>query len=98
MGSTHRSRALFCAPRYMSVEQLEHRRFLSASASLDPQELTVVGTKIFFTADDGVHGRELWISDGTNVGTTLVRDINPGPTDGRVTELTALGNQVFFIA
>ena len=30
-----------------------------------------------FHASDGVHGDELWITDGTATGTKLVRDINP---------------------
>ncbi|MBU6277102.1 MAG: hypothetical protein KGQ61_10730, partial [Planctomycetes bacterium] len=32
-----------------------------------------------FIADDLTHGRELWVSDGTAAGTTLVKDVNPGP-------------------
>ncbi len=33
---------------------------------------------VFFTADDGIHGRELWVTDGTPAGTRMI-DIAPGP-------------------
>jgi ELWxxDGT repeat protein len=36
-----------------------------------------MGRTLFFTARDGSHGRELWTSDGTAGGTSLVQDINP---------------------
>ncbi len=32
---------------------------------------------MFFTANDGSNGTELWKSDGTESGTSLVKDINP---------------------
>jgi len=40
-----------------------------------PRHLTRVEEQVFFTADDGIHGEELWITDGTAEGTHLVRDI-----------------------
>src|SRR6478672_10323876 len=78
MGSSIRSRRTSCAQAYNAVERLEDRRLLSASAAVDPQDLTVVGNRVFFTADDGVHGRELWVSDGSSAGTHMVKDIFPG--------------------
>ncbi|UUO06839.1 dockerin type I domain-containing protein [Blastopirellula sp. J2-11] len=39
--------------------------------------LTVVNGEVFFAADDGLHGFELWKSNGTDVGTVMVADINP---------------------
>ena len=36
----------------------------------DPGEFRALGDKLLFAADDGQHGRELWISDGTEAGTT----------------------------
>lgn len=42
-------------------------------------QLTVHGDKVYFFADDGQHGTEVWSSDGTEAGTQMVRDINPGP-------------------
>ncbi len=40
--------------------------------------LTPVGNRLFFLADDGEHGRELWVSDGSPAGTTMVKDLYPG--------------------
>jgi ELWxxDGT repeat protein len=73
-----------------------------------PSNLTAVGGSaggaIFFGADDGIHGVELWVSDGTLTGTTLVEDIYPGicsstqPCSSSPDELTAVGGTVFFNA
>jgi ELWxxDGT repeat protein len=49
--------------------------------SSDPGKLTVVGGAVYFLANDGVTGNELWRTDGTTTGTTLVKDINPGADD-----------------
>ena len=32
---------------------------------------------LFFVANDGIHGKELWESNGTVLGTSMVADINP---------------------
>ena len=53
----------------------------TAATTSGPSSLTGVGGTLFFTADDGIHGRELWKSDGTRAGTVLVKDIHPGDYD-----------------
>ena len=45
---------------------------------LYPSNLTNVNGTLFFSADDGTNGSELWKSDGTAAGTVLVKDIRPG--------------------
>jgi ELWxxDGT repeat protein len=42
----------------------------------------LVGTTLYFTADNGVNGAELWKSDGTTPGTVMVTDLNPGAGAG----------------
>ncbi len=46
-------------------------------------DLTSFGTgQVLFAADDGSHGEELWISDGTAAGTHLVADLYASPSIG----------------
>lgn len=49
-----------------------------SEAASDPSYFTIAGNKLFFSAYDIAHGRELWVSDGTTAGTKLVKDIEPG--------------------
>ena len=69
-------------------------------ASSNPMELTAVGKILYFTAYDGVHGIELWRSDGTSRGTRLVKDVLPGNlTNGSGPgALTNVAGTLFFIA
>ncbi len=43
-----------------------------------PENLIDVNGTLFFTADDGIHGRQLWKSDGSETGTVLVKEVQPG--------------------
>lgn len=61
-------------------------------------QLTAVGNRLYFTADGGTTGAELWVSDGTAAGTKLVRDILPGATGSAPTDLTALNGKAYFTA
>ncbi len=63
-----------------------------------PNSLTAVDDTLFFTATDGMHGRELWRSDGTEEGTVLVKDITTGQNNTNFEELTAVNNTLYFIA
>lgn len=63
-----------------------------------PRFLTNVNGVLYFTVDDGIHGRELWRSDGTSSGTQLVKDIRPGHVSSDIRYLTNVNGTLFFRA
>jgi ELWxxDGT repeat protein len=48
---------------------------------------------VFFTANDGTTGTELYVSDSTKAGTKLVKDIWPGSSSGFPFDLVPVGNR-----
>jgi ELWxxDGT repeat protein len=71
------------------------------SASSGILESAVAGNRFFFTANDGVHGSELWTSLGTAATTRMVKDIHPGPDGFAIQNLdlaAAAGSWLFFSA
>ena len=73
----------------------------------NPGSFVALGNLTCFVANDGLHGYELWVTDGTEAGTTMVKDIALGSADAcfyhgrllfRTSILQVLNNRVYFFA
>ena len=62
--------------------------------------VTVMGTRLYFDADDGSSGRELWAHETTNGSTWQVADIfsGSGSYPGYNAGLTGMGTRLYFDA
>lgn len=65
---------------------------------VDTGGLAVFQGKLFFSGDNPANGSELWVTDATAGGTTLIKDINPGPTHSNPEDFVLFNNMIFFVA
>lgn len=70
----------------------------TGSASSNSSLGKMIQNKLFFRANDGVHGNELWVSDGTENGTYMVMDLNPGSGFSEPWDFIEFNNSVYFTA
>ena len=64
--------------------------------SVQNDHIVAVGNILYFRADDGTNGKELWKSDGTASGTVMVKDIHSGNDYPML--FKAVGNTLYFRA
>jgi ELWxxDGT repeat protein len=64
----------------------------------EPTDLVRAGSNVFFVADDGRTGRELWATNGTRRGTRRLADLVPGPGGSTPRNLVAVGDAIYFFA
>jgi ELWxxDGT repeat protein len=69
----------------------------SSGSSLLANQMANAGGMLLFAYNDGAHGYELWKSDGTEVGTTLIKDIRT-VASSNPTYLTEVSGIVYFQA
>ena len=62
------------------------------------ETLTSIGNTLYFAADDGTHGTELWKSDGTESGTVLVDDIRTGEIGSTPQPIFGFKNKILLVA
>ena len=74
-----RSCGALMAPRRVRSSQ-GHRARIRQQRSAVVRTVVLNGVA-YFVANDGVHGPEVWRSDGTSAGTWLVSDLSPGNED-----------------
>ena len=64
----------------------------------NPSEFIEFNGKLYFNANDGESGDELWVTDGTSSGTVMVADINPGSAGSYLYGFSVFNNELFFTA
>jgi ELWxxDGT repeat protein len=62
------------------------------------QDLADSGAGLLFAASDGIHGVELWKSDGSTTGTFPLQEIAAGPGSAAPRNFTVVRQDIFFSA
>lgn len=69
---------LYCFPAFTQTAPTLIKDINPGDEHSDPSQLCMMGDVVYFFANDGTNGIELWQTDGTEAGTSMVKNIGEG--------------------
>jgi ELWxxDGT repeat protein len=69
---------------------------INRTTNSSPTSFKIIKGIKYFAADDGIHGSELWRSDGTAQGTWMIADINKGDAGSNPSGMTEGANNIIY--
>jgi ELWxxDGT repeat protein len=68
------------------------------NAQFEVTQMIALKNRLIFVADNGVSNHEVWVSDGTEIGTYILKEIRSGATGSDPKYLTELNGNIYFTA
>jgi len=85
----------------INAQEFEMVKDINPTGNSDPMYFTEYNDKLYFRANDGgINGEELWVTDGTEASTTILKDINPDSSYSYpyYLSITELNGKLYFSA
>lgn len=93
-GTTAGTSLITTLPDAVGISNLN--QFCSDGSSIYNYSLDGTTNTMYFGAYDATNGNELWVTDGTAVGTHIVKDLKVGTGGSNPWGFIKIGNEVFF--
>src|SRR5258706_8409496 len=89
---------LILSPHLIQAQNFHLVKDINTASNSDPSSFRAANGIIYFAANDGIHGKELWRTDGTDTGTYMVKDINEGTESSSPADMTESNGKIYFKA
>jgi ELWxxDGT repeat protein len=80
------------------VELLKDINLLGGSSLGYSDDVIATTGLIYFNPDNGINGKELWVTDGTEDGTRFIKDISPASDNYGPNNFLFHGSDLYFVA
>jgi trimeric autotransporter adhesin len=79
------------------IEQMPYLvKDINQAKPAEVEDMVRMGNLLYMSGWDKDHGTELWVSDGTALGTRMLVDLNPGAASSYPSEFGVVGTTLYF--